>query len=217
MWCAGFSSLWLLLSQTEHRLQGTQASVVVVPGLSCSTGCEIFPNQGSNPCLLHWQADSWPLSYQKSPISFSRILPHASCENSTLWGALSWFFWYLWGLTLCLRIYAGCLERKYLIVGFMDLVSTNWHPSISFSFSVFSITYWNLHCFSHYHCWFVILLVFCLYYFLIHFEVMLSGATSSGLCVYDVSGESHFSWCYNLFIPNNLFYPKAHCVRFMLP
>ena len=28
----------------------------------------IFPTQGSNPCLLHWQADSLPLSYQGSPL-----------------------------------------------------------------------------------------------------------------------------------------------------
>ena len=34
------------------------ASVVVVHGLSCSAACGIFPDQGSNPCLLHWQADS---------------------------------------------------------------------------------------------------------------------------------------------------------------
>ena len=33
-------------------------------GLSCSTASELFPDQGSNPCLLHWQADSSPLSYQ---------------------------------------------------------------------------------------------------------------------------------------------------------
>ena len=39
----------------EHRLRG---SVVVVHGLSCSATCGIFPDQGSNPCLLHWQADS---------------------------------------------------------------------------------------------------------------------------------------------------------------
>ena len=38
------------------RLQSTD-SVVVVP-LSCSTAREIFPGQGSNPCLLHWQVDS---------------------------------------------------------------------------------------------------------------------------------------------------------------
>ena len=27
----------------------------------------IFPTQGSNPCLLHWQADFLPLSHQGSP------------------------------------------------------------------------------------------------------------------------------------------------------
>ena len=33
-------------------------SVVVVHELSCSQDCAIFSNQGLNPCLLHWQADS---------------------------------------------------------------------------------------------------------------------------------------------------------------
>ena len=33
--------------------------------LSCSAACGIFLNQGSNPCLLHWQADSLPLSHQE--------------------------------------------------------------------------------------------------------------------------------------------------------
>ena len=42
-------------------------SVVVVHGLSCSAACRIFPDQGSNPCPLHWQADSWPLCHQGSP------------------------------------------------------------------------------------------------------------------------------------------------------
>ena len=36
-------------------------------GLSCSKACGILPDQGSNPCLLHWQADSLPLSHQGSP------------------------------------------------------------------------------------------------------------------------------------------------------
>ena len=47
----------------EHRLQGAQPSAVVVHRLSCSTTCGIFLDQGSNPCLLHWQADSLPLSH----------------------------------------------------------------------------------------------------------------------------------------------------------
>ena len=42
-------------------------SVVVARGLTCSVACGIFPDQGSNPCLLHWQADSLPLSHQGSP------------------------------------------------------------------------------------------------------------------------------------------------------
>ena len=35
--------------------------------LSCSTACGIFPDQGSNLCLLHWKADSSPWSHQRSP------------------------------------------------------------------------------------------------------------------------------------------------------
>ena len=45
------------------RLQST-GSVVVVHGLSCSTACGIFLDQELNLCLLHWQADSSPLSHQ---------------------------------------------------------------------------------------------------------------------------------------------------------
>ena len=40
----------------EH---GAQASVVVAHGLRCSVACGICPGQGSNPCPLHWQADSF--------------------------------------------------------------------------------------------------------------------------------------------------------------
>ena len=36
-------------------------------GLSASLSYEMFPDQGSNSCLLHWQADSLPLSHQGSP------------------------------------------------------------------------------------------------------------------------------------------------------
>ena len=44
-------------------------SVVVVHGLSCSVACGIFLDQGSNPCPLHWQVDSYPLRHQGSPPS----------------------------------------------------------------------------------------------------------------------------------------------------
>ena len=40
------------------RALGARASVAVARRVSCSTACGIFPDQGSNPCPLHWQADS---------------------------------------------------------------------------------------------------------------------------------------------------------------
>ena len=65
----GFSLMWLLLWSTGSgvckasscRLQST-GSVVVVHGLS-----GIFLDQGLNPCLLHWQADSLPLEPAGKP------------------------------------------------------------------------------------------------------------------------------------------------------
>ena len=63
--CAGLSlSRPLLLRSTSSRRSG---SVVVAHGPSCSTACGILPDQGSNPCPLHWQADSQPLRHQGSP------------------------------------------------------------------------------------------------------------------------------------------------------
>ena len=43
-------------------------SVIVAHGPSCPTACGIFLDQGLNPCLLHGQVDSLPLSHQESPI-----------------------------------------------------------------------------------------------------------------------------------------------------
>ena len=37
-------------------------------GLSCSMVCGILSGQGSNPCFLHWQADSLALSTREAPI-----------------------------------------------------------------------------------------------------------------------------------------------------
>ena len=51
----------------EHRLQTRAGSVIVAHGPSCSAACGIFPDQGSTPCALHWQADSQPLCHQGSP------------------------------------------------------------------------------------------------------------------------------------------------------
>ena len=57
----------------DRGLEDTRASVVVAPGpsssrsavvahgLSCAMACRIFPDQGWNPRLLDWQANSLPL------------------------------------------------------------------------------------------------------------------------------------------------------------
>ena len=72
LWCMGFSSRWLLLLQsTGSRHAGflcSAGSVVMAHGLSCSAACGIFLDWGSNLCPLHWQADSYPLHHQGSPI-----------------------------------------------------------------------------------------------------------------------------------------------------
>ena len=46
-------------------LQSTGA-LVVACALHCPEAYGIFPDLGWNPCLLHWQADSLPLSNQES-------------------------------------------------------------------------------------------------------------------------------------------------------
>ena len=51
------------MPQAQNELSVTNRisrslSEFVVHGLSCSAACGIFPDQGSNPCPLHWQVDS---------------------------------------------------------------------------------------------------------------------------------------------------------------
>ena len=63
--CTGLSlSRPLLLWSTGSRCAG---SVIVAHRPSCSAACGIFPDQGSNPYPLYWQADSQPLRHQGSP------------------------------------------------------------------------------------------------------------------------------------------------------
>ena len=77
LWCLGFSLRWLLSWSSDSRHTGfsscslnlvvmahslwSAGSVVAPHGLSCSVARGIFPDQGSNPCPLHLQADSDPL------------------------------------------------------------------------------------------------------------------------------------------------------------
>ena len=86
--CSGFSccrawALGVQASVVVARGLSNAGSVVVARGLSCSAACGIFPDQGSNPCPLHWQADSSPLHHRGSPPNH---IPksHSNHSNSIL-------------------------------------------------------------------------------------------------------------------------------------
>ena len=75
--CSGFSYCWAWtlgnywsLGASVFAVPGLQGtgSIAVVHRLSCSKACGIFPDQGLNLALLHWQVDSSVLSYQGSPV-----------------------------------------------------------------------------------------------------------------------------------------------------
>ena len=97
--CAGLSLSRPLLSRsTGSRRAG---SVVVAHGPSCSAACGIFPDQGSNPCPLRWQADSQPLRHQGSPSKnqdtqarcrttlTEKVLGSSAVAQRPRWGRLS--------------------------------------------------------------------------------------------------------------------------------
>ena len=56
--------LWTMGSVVAASWLQSAGSVVVAHGLHCSAAGRIFPDQGLNLCILHWQTDSLPLSHQ---------------------------------------------------------------------------------------------------------------------------------------------------------
>ena len=54
----GLQQLWHVGPVVVARGRQSTGSVVVAHGPSCSAACGILLGQGSNPCPLHWQADS---------------------------------------------------------------------------------------------------------------------------------------------------------------
>ena len=60
------------LNSCGSLLENT-GSTGVAHGLSCPMACGIFPDKGLNPCFLHWQADSLPLSHQGSRNNFLKL------------------------------------------------------------------------------------------------------------------------------------------------
>ena len=71
LWYMGFSLGWLLLlwsigsRHASFSSCNTQTQYLHHMGFSCSKACGIFPDQGLNPCSLHWQEDSHTLYHQE--------------------------------------------------------------------------------------------------------------------------------------------------------
>ena len=108
--CAGLSlSRPLLLRSTGSRHAG---SVIVAHGPSCPAACGIFPDQGSNPCPPHWQADSQPLRHQGSP-----------CLNFLKINLFIYLFLAALSLCCCARAFSSCRERglPFLVAGAFSL------------------------------------------------------------------------------------------------
>ena len=128
--CAGLSlSRPLLLRRTGSRRAG---SAIVAHGPSCSAACGIFPDQGSNPCPLHGQADFQPLRHQGNPRIFltlqketpypSVVTPHSPCPQLLV-------------TTFCLYrfAYSGHLP----ILDMLHMVFCLWLLSLNVMFSRF--------------------------------------------------------------------------------
>ena len=122
--CTGFSLRWLLLLwSTGSRCPG---SVVVAHGPSCSTACGILPDQGSNLCPWHWQADSQPLSHQGSPNIFNLSVYNVYFLRAQISFLFIYLFIYLFlaalGLHYCAQAFSSCGERGLLFVAVRRLL-----------------------------------------------------------------------------------------------
>ena len=91
--CCCFSRSVVSNSLRPHGLQPTRLLCPWdSPGKTTGVGCHsllqgIFPTQGSNPSLLHWQACSLPLSHLESPTWLCLKMTHQRCvlRNKHVW------------------------------------------------------------------------------------------------------------------------------------
>ena len=108
------------------RARGLQnpGSVAVACGLSRLLICGIFPDQGSNPCPLHWQGDSLPLSHHgSSHCIFLQLLFYAE-RHSGVWMHPSLFIPApVEGLLGCFQFQTVIHWYRQLFAGFLFVFS----------------------------------------------------------------------------------------------
>ena len=93
-YCAVLSHVWLFATLCTVALQ--ILCPWDSPGKNTGVGCQfllqrIFPTQGLNPGLLHWQAGSLPLHFLGSPYILNhQLLDHGGNSISAYW-FVDWF------------------------------------------------------------------------------------------------------------------------------
>ena len=129
----------------------------VVQRLSQSRACEIFMDQGSNPCLLHRQADSLPLNHKGSP----RHLHFKSCDvlNITLICSMLAAFCFLYVPKFksfavqmsCMYHFPQTVQRILVIyTGVQERTPNIGVPALPFPYCMAVASYLSSLCFSFY-------------------------------------------------------------------
>ena len=87
--------LTIAASRCGAQAPDAQAQYLWFTDLVAPQHVGIFPDQGSNPCPLHWQADSQPLRHQGSPhstdfnnqIAGNKLILRFLVMANELWGS----------------------------------------------------------------------------------------------------------------------------------
>ena len=89
------------------------------PGKNTGVGCHfllqgIFPTQGMNSCLPHWQGDSLPLNHLGSLYYTAREISVHFILTSYLWICV---YTHIWVHTLAHSSQTGCLKHLFIKLG----------------------------------------------------------------------------------------------------
>ena len=118
-WYASPSLSWPLLLRSTGS--GRAGSAAMAHGPSRSATCGIFPDWGTNPCPLHRQVDSQPLSHQGSPLVFIFTFSILDCSNFSSSPPLSSAIVYMCCFESDLHFYNDYIFLFYFIPWFPEL------------------------------------------------------------------------------------------------